>query len=413
MPATPPRSHPLARSGFARNADRMIARMWQHGLTVRPPLDPEFLWRKGSEGFELADEISVRSPEDVADFRDRLERLCTSLTEEAALNALGHTMAYGQLTAAIRKRHALGRMWREQPELATAPIAPPIVVVGQMRAGTTRLHRLLSADPAHAGTRFCNALDPVPARPDWRPVKSGFTLALARRINPWLDTLHPFGATRVDEEISWLSYALDACAYEAQWRIPSFVAFNEDTDSTSIYREFARILRSDAAATGNAGLPRVLKCPQYSEALPALLDQFPEARIVVAQRDDEAVLESSISMVASQSAFQSDHADLAAIRLEWRRKIALREARTEAALADFAGPLARVGFEELSKDSEATLQRVYKDLGIELSPAARSAMARERARASRDGHKDHRAQIAGFGSKSGQPRAETAAVRQT
>ncbi|OBX20754.1 hypothetical protein A9995_03445 [Erythrobacter sp. QSSC1-22B] len=410
--ATPARSHPLARSGFAHNADRVIARMWQHGLTVRPPLDPEFLWRKGSEGFEPADEISIRSPQDVADFRDRLERLCTSLTSEAALNALGHTMAYGQLTAAIRKRHALGRLWREQPELATTPIAPPIVVVGQMRAGTTRLHRLLSADPAHAGTRFCNALDPVPAKPDWRPVKSGFTLALARRINPWLDTLHPFGATRVDEEISWLSYALDACAYEAQWHIPGFVAFNEGTDSKSVYREFARILRSDAAAMGNSELPRVLKCPQYSEALSALLEQFPDARIVVAQRDDDAVLESSISMVASQSAFQSDHVDIAAIRLEWRRKIAMREKRTKAALADFDGPLARVGFEELNNDSEAVVQRVYKDLGIVLSPEARLAMQRERTRASRDGHKGHRAQIEGFADQAEQPRAEAAAVRQ-
>ncbi|MBU2342052.1 MAG: sulfotransferase [Alphaproteobacteria bacterium] len=413
MASPPPRPHPLARSGFARNADRMIARMWQHGLTVRPPLDPEFLWRKGSEGFEAADEISIRAPEDVADFRDRLERLCASLNDEAALNALGHTMAYGQLTAAVRKRHALGRLWREQLDLAATPIAPPIVVVGQMRAGTTRLHRLLSADPAHAGTRFCNALDPVPASPDWRPVKSGFTLALARRINPWLDTLHPFGATRVDEEISWLSYALDACAYEAQWRIPSFVAFNETVDPAPIYREFARILRSDAAAMDNAELPRVLKCPQYSEALPALLEQFPDARIVLAQRDHEAVLESSVSMVASQSAFQSDHVDLAAIRVEWRRKIALRETRTEAALANFDGPVARVGFEELNKDSEATLHRVYEDLGIALSPAARAAMAHERARASRDGHRGHRAQIAGFGAKAGRARAEAAAVRQT
>tara|TARA_R110002072_G_scaffold15856_39_gene62947 strand:+ start:15766 stop:17007 length:1242 start_codon:yes stop_codon:yes gene_type:complete len=413
MSAPPPRPHPLARSGFARHADRIIARIWRQGLTPKPPLDPEFLWRKGSEGFEGENETSIRAPEDVADFRDRVEHLCQSLTEEAALNALGHTLAYGQITAAIRKRHALGRLWRDRPELATTPIAPPIVVVGQMRAGTTRLHRLLSADPAHAGTRFCNALDPVPAKPDWRPIKSGFALALARRINPWLDTLHPFGATRVDEEISWLSYALDACTYEAQWRIPSFVAFNEATDPAPIYREFARILRTDAAAMGNAELPRVLKVPQFSEALPALLDQFPDARIVVARRDEEAVLESSVSMVASQSAFQSDHADLAAIRAEWRRKIALRTARIEAAMAQFDGPLARVDFDEFDFDSEAVVKRIYKDLRIGLSSEARIAMRRENARASRDSHGQHRAQISGFKSRGAEPTSQAGAVRQT
>ena len=408
----PPRAHPLARSRAAELATRMVELLWEH-VTPKPPLEPEFLWEKGSAGFCAEDETSLREPQDIPDFRQRLEVLCRSLRDEARLNALGHTLAYGQLTAAIRKRHALGRLWRERPELATTRIASPIVVVGQMRAGTTRLHRLLSADPAHAGTRFCNAFDPVPKRPDWRPIKSGFALALARRINPWLDTLHPFGATRVDEEISWLSYALDACTYEAQWRIPSFVAFNEASDPTPIYREFARILRSDAAATGNAGLPRVLKVPQFSEALPALLDQFPGARIIVARRDEEAVLESSVSMVASQFAFQSDHADLAAIRAEWRRKIALRKARIEAALAQFDGPLARVDFDEFDIDSEAVVERIYKDLGIGLSPEARIAMRRESARASRDGHGQHRAQIAGFKSQGAEPGTQTGTARQT
>jgi hypothetical protein len=409
----PPRAHPLARSRTAELANRMVEVLWDRGVTPKPPLDPDFLWEKGRSSFGTEDEKSVRSPEDIADFRARLEVLCRSLREEARLNALGHTLAYGQLTAAIRKRHALGRLWRERPELASTPIASPIIVIGQMRSGTTRLHRLLSADPAHAGTRFCNAFDPVPMKPDWRPIKSGFALALARRINPWLDTLHPFGATRVDEEISWLSYALDACTYEAQWRIPSFVAFSEATDPAPIYREFARILRTDAAAMGNAGLPRVLKVPQFSEALPALLDQFPEARIIVARRAEEAVLESSVSMVASQFAFQSDHADLGAIRTEWRRKIALRKVRIEAALAQFDGPLARVEFDEFDIDSEALVERIYKDLGIGLSSEARIAMHRERARASRDGHGQHRAQIAGFKSQGAEPGAQAGAVRQT
>ena len=41
----------------------------------------------------------------------------------------------GSSRPAIRTRHALGRMWRERPELARTPLAPPIVVVGQMRVG--------------------------------------------------------------------------------------------------------------------------------------------------------------------------------------------------------------------------------------------------------------------------------------
>lgn len=392
----PPRPHPLAVSPAARLADKAVAAIWRCGLQPQPLLEPEYLRRIGARGYSEADERGGRSEEDVADFRERLDRLCRALRDEAQLNALGHTMAYGQLTAAIRKRHALGRLWRERPDLAATPIAPPIVVVGQMRSGTTRIHRLLAADPAHSATRFCDSVDPVPKRPDYRPLKAAFGLAIARRINPWLDTLHPFGATRPDEEIGWLSAALSPCAYEAQWRIPSFVAWSEARDSAPIYREFSRILRTDAATRGSAARPRVLKCPQFAEDLPTMLGQFPDASVVIAERDTRAVHDSTVSMVASQSAFQSDAADLAAIEAEWGRKLALRAERISQGRGQHAGLQAAVLFSALNSDWRATTARLYAALDLFASPAAWAAMEREQRAATASPHHAHAAALGRF-----------------
>ncbi|WP_369027115.1 sulfotransferase [Qipengyuania sp. RANM35] len=392
----PPRPHPFARSKAAVWAGRAVEAIWDRGLTEKPPLEPDYLWSIGAKGFNKSDEVSLRSDAEVADFRERLERLCQALRAEAQLNPLGHTMAYGQLTSAIRKRHAMGRFWAEAPELASAEIAPPIIVVGQMRAGTTRVHRLLAADPRNCGTRFCNSHDPVPRTPDLRPLKSTLGLAIARKINPWLDMLHPFGATRVDEEIGWLSGALDACAFEAQWRIPSYVAFSEARDAGAVYAEFARILRTDAAIMGDGGRPRVLKCPQFAEDLPALLHRFPDARVVVTRRCGDAVLRSSVSMVASQMAFQTDHADLDALEAEWRRKLALREERMSAALAGFGGPVAHVDFDQLGADWRAAMRHLHMDLGLDLPEASLDAMALEHERSASDPHHAHRSQIESF-----------------
>lgn len=392
----PPRPHPFARSRAAEWAGRAVEVLWERGLTEKPPLEPDYLWQVGVKGYEPKDEVSVRNDSEVADFRERLDRLCLSLREEAQLNSLGHTMAYGQLTSAIRKRHALGQFWNDAPELAEARIAPPIIVVGQMRAGTTRVHRLLAADPRNCGTRFCNSHDPIPRRPDMRPLKSALGLAIARRINPWLDMLHPFGATRVDEEIGWLSGALDACAFEAQWRIPSFVAFSEARDAGAVYSEFARILRTDAAIMGDGERSRVLKCPQFAEDLPALIAQFPDARVVVTRRDGDEVLRSTLSMVASQMAFQTNCADIEALEAEWRRKLALREQRMAAALAGFAGPIAHVDFDELGRDWRGAMRRLHADLDLALPPASLDAMAAEHDKSASDPHHAHRSQIEGF-----------------
>lgn len=395
---TPPRTHPFTRSRVAKWLDRMVEMAWEQGWDDKPALDPDHLWTVGSKGYSEEDERSIRSEDDVADFRLRLVRLCRSLGDEAELNSLGHAMAFGQITSAIRKRHALGKLWRERPDLASTPIAPPIIVLGQMRSGTTRVQRLLAADPNLSGTRFCNSHDPVPRMPDLRPLKSRVGLAVARAVNPWLDTMHPFGATRTDEEIGWLAASLSPAAIEAQWRIPSFVAFSEARDPSPVYLEFARILRTDAATRGDAARPRVLKCPQFAEDMPALIAQFPDAKVVACERDEEDVLASSVSMVASQMAFQSELADCEALEAEWRRKIELRRGR----MAEFAATadtvVATIRFEELNEDPVASLRDAYCKLGLEFAEPARSGVSSELERASRDAHSNHRQQIESFAS---------------
>lgn len=392
----PPRPHPLAVSGAARKAMRLLEWSWSSGWNEKPALDPAALWATGSKGYAPEDEISIREPEDVADFRERLELLCASLREEADLNPLGHTMAYGQITGAIRKRHALGRLWRERPELAETAIAAPMAIVGQMRAGTTRLQRLIAADPAHSGTRFCDSHNPLPRTPDFRPLRSRAALAVARIVNPWLDTLHPFGATRTDEEIGWLSAALGACAFEAQWNIPSFVAHSEATDPAPVYREFARILRTDAAFHGNPHRPRVLKCPQFSEDLEPLIREFPDARLVVARREREATVASAVSMVAAQSAFQSDARTTESIEAEWQRKTALRDARMAEGLRHCANPAVEVRFEDLNRDWRAAIATIYERLGLRLTDEALAAMATEAETARGDAHHGHERQVRRF-----------------
>ena len=392
----PPRPHALARAPMVERADAFFRTAWDRGWIDRVGVDPVALWAQAAEKEDISGEGAGRSDADIRDFRERLDALCNSLQNEARLNSLGIAFAYGQLMRALRQRLALGNLWRDRPEILEQELAPPIIVVGQMRSGTTRVHRLLAADPAIAATRFCDSWNPVPRTPDTRPAWSALSLVCARMLDPWIDSIHPFGVTRPDEELGWLASALDHCAYEAQWHIPSFTRFSEERDPAPVYREFSRILRTDADFHGNAGLPRVLKVPQFAEDLPALLRQFPDARVVLTRRCDDDTAASAASLVANQMTIQSDDVDMAWIEAEVVRKIKLREKRIESALSDFHGPLSIVQFEELNEDWRSAIRRTYAELGFDLSPEAMVAMSKEQKRAERSPHGNHAEQMREF-----------------
>ncbi len=392
----PPRPHPLARSPRVDRVCGWLEGAWAKGIATRPSLDPDILWGKALREVPAEGERGPRGDAEKADFRLRLEVLAESLSAEAQLNALGLTMAHGQLVRVIRQRLELGEMWRSRPEVVDHPLVAPIIVVGQMRSGTTRVHRLLAADPAHSATRFCDSWLPVPRRPDTRPAWSALSLLFARTLDPWLDSIHPFGTTRADEELGWLACALDHCAYEAQWRIPGFSAFSETRDPAPVYREFARILRTDAHFHGNSNRPRVLKVPQFAEDLPSLLSEFPNARVVMTRRDHAEIIRSAVSLVANQMTIQSNSVDLAWIEAEVARKIALREDRMDQALKAFNGPLARVEFDALDADWESAITQVYGDLNLPISNAILSAMRQEQSRPELSKLGAHKGQIGQF-----------------
>lgn len=395
----PVRTHPLARGPLAQRASDFLGRAWDKGWLPPPVIDADALWALAAKphGAEAeACEQAGRSPEDVADFRERLARMVAALEAEADLNPLGRVMAWGQLSRVVKNRLAFGALWRARPDILATPLAPPIIVIGHMRSGTTRIHKLLAADPALSHTRYCDAYHPVPSRFGMNRVKSALELALLGLLNPWMQSIHPMAPAEVEEELAWISAALHHSIYESQWHIPGFSAWSEARDAAPIYRELRRILQTDATTRGLAAKPRVLKVPAFAEDLATLLALFPDARLVLAQRDHAAVLKSAVSLAANQMAVQSDTCDLTVIEARWQHKIALRETRIAAALEGWKGPVARASFDDLSADWEGAITRVYADLGLALTPQALAAMRRVMAASKGGHHHAHAAQLARF-----------------
>jgi hypothetical protein len=366
-------------------ANRALVALWRAGILPEPRIETEAL-----EQAALRGRPSALFGKDEA-WRGPFERLVRSLGEEAELNPLGRAMAHGQIVMLLRARMRAARLWREHPEILEHELAPPVVVLGQMRSGTTRMQRLLACDRRLAHTRTYETLTPVPMA--GRKLRARSILAALRKLNPQTMRIHPTSAAAPEEEFGWLAFGFGAAQFEAQWRVAAFSRWWEQADKRPLYGELRALLLTNALARGvDLGRPWILKTPAYLEGLPALLATFPEARLILMERKPVEVVASTASLVWNQMRVQSDHADKNWVGREWLRKTRLREERCR---ADLPASCLRVGYEAMNRDWLGEMRRVYAHLRLELTPAVERRMAAYLAGAR--GHFGHSYSLEEFG----------------
>jgi hypothetical protein len=402
MATTFARSDHFPRPSRPRSGDRIayansaLETAWTRGWFERPQLEPGALLKEarrvaGLDDFGLQD-----------GWRERLDRLCTALHDEASLNALGTTIAYGQLVAALTTRLRATAMWRRNPEIEDVAIPAPIIVIGQMRSGSTRMQRLLACDDRFAFTRFFESWNPLPRWPrlplDDRKLRGWLALRVAHGLNPKFGVIHPVRPQQADEEIGLHNIALYGAAFEAQWRVPGFARHGESTDSRPIYAEFKRHLQTIRwLREERSERPWILKLPQFSQDLDAVLHTFPDARVVVLHRDPVQVVGSCASLVHNQMAVQSDDVDRGWIGQEWLRKVALRESRIVQARQRHHVPSIDVAFGDMHADWSAEMRRVYDMLGLALTDDVERRMRRFMQKRGHRKLNGHRYDIADYG----------------
>jgi hypothetical protein len=337
-------------------------------------------------------------------FEQPLDVLLEAIRSEARLNEAGQWSARAQIEKMLHDRLRAEQWFARHPEILSRPLPHPVIVVGPMRSGTTRMHRLLAADHRFTHLRSFETISPVP-RPEFVPGGPDFRVTLAARImrvarlaNPRTLTIHPTGPMEAEEELGLLVHSFWSTKHDAQWWVPSYARWCETQDPTPAYRQMARLLRLIGWSQQTSSLrPWVLKTPQHMLDLPVLLETFPDARLVFTHRDPLAVVGSAASLAWNQTVIYSDHADPNRIGEEWLRKTRMQVDRAHAARRDIpADRQIDIHYEEMERDWRGAMARVYRFLGLELEPAL-PAMEAYQERAAALKRRPHRYNLAEFG----------------
>ena len=362
-----------------RAANAAFPPLWSAGLLQPPELNAE----------RLLDE--ARTKAGLGEFGDpalpaRLERLVGSLNQEAALTPLGRVMSYGGILRALSQRLRAEALIAEHAEIEKRPLAPPVIVVGPMRSGTTRIQRLLACDPRFVHTRLFEALTPCPPAPgeaDRRRLAARTMQWSFDRLNPAIRRIHPGGVEDADEELGVLELALSGAQIEAQRPVPSWARWMEQTPQTHAYVWLKRWMQLTGWRRGDdPAKPWLLKTPQYMQDLPAILSVFPDARLIFTHRDPAKIAASAASLAWNYARLQSERATRDWAGAEWRHKTIFRIERAEAFRSARAELSAiDMTFRETNADWRAVIRRIYDWLGWELTPDVLARMQRYTARA--------------------------------
>jgi len=250
-------------------------------------------------------------------FVEPLDRVLAALEEEAALTPIGRWLTRRFLLRLLEVRLQLMAWLRADPGVRDEPIEEPLFVAGAPRTGTTILHAMLAADPAHRVPLGWELLRPVPppdpdrSADDPRIGLADRELVLPQTVVSGLLAIHVYGGRRPKECLSAMSFAFLSEEFTARYDVPSYGAWLERCDMTPAYEMHRLVLQVLQRRSGPCAW--VLKSPVHLHSLATLLRVYPDARVAVTHRDPLAMLASLTSLIATLRFAHSDAVDFRAI----------------------------------------------------------------------------------------------------
>ncbi|SDJ82133.1 Sulfotransferase family protein [Nocardioides sp. YR527] len=300
---------------------------------------------------------------------------------EAGLTPVGNYFQRSQVKSALVGRLMTQARLAEFPQHQDVRIERPIFVTGLVRTGTTALHRLLAADPAHQGleTWLTEFPQPRPPRETWEddPIFAAIQSAYRQHhvANPEFMGIHYMDATSVEECWRLLRQSGKSISFESLANVPRYSAWLAKQDWRDAYEVHRRSLQ--LIGLNDAEKRWVLKNPSHLVALEALMEVYPDALVVVTHRDPVVSVASGCSLSAEATAGMSTtfvgetigKTQLEMLSRSWR---SFGETRKRYDAAQFLD----IDYRGFVKDPVGTVENIYAHFDIPWSEAARAEVSR-------------------------------------
>lgn len=383
---------------------------WQANLS----LSPEKLIAEARQATGLSDFGNE-------DFLVPMQILLHSAESSAELNPFGRFALRGHTLRMLRNKLLAQAFFSKYPEVRRRKIAAPIVIIGPHRSGTTRLQRMIATDDRLQYLRAWEGINPAPKleRDDLggveRHAEVKQMLDGRRLMYPNAYLAHPMHADWAEEEMLLLNQSFAGFLPLGFFHVPDYYRWLIEADKGFAYEYMADLMRMISVLRGDSEEKRwVLKNPQHMLDLDTLLRTFPDAKLVFTHRDPVKTSGSLISLMWSYASQHTDAPCRSRTRETWmnfaeqmaRHSIMARKRIPQGQQLD-------VYYQDMNRDWEAAMQRIYDFAGMELTPVVRQAMVSWLKDSEKENHHvAHRYRLEDFGLTAEEVDARMQFVRQ-
>jgi hypothetical protein len=304
-------------------------------------------------------------------WEEPLDKLIDSINHEAELHAVGRFITRERLTGLLAIRLRAENRFKKFPEILSQELYPVKLICGLQRTGTTKLHRLLAADPENRVLASWEALNPVPLNEDPAEIVQRMKTArisekALRLMAPGFFSIHPVEYEKPEEDILLLDTNFLSTTPEATMHVPSYAAWLEQTDQSHAYQYMVKLLK--LLQYQRPAKRWVLKSPHHMEFLDLVRKHFGQVHYIWTHRNLLESLPSFISMVAHSQTIFSDQVSLERVTRHWVKKtgymlskaIEFRKANPGAEFTD-------VFYKDIVASPMSVLGQLYRN-GLSISP---------------------------------------------
>lgn len=313
------------------------------------------------------------------DYRERLDVYLQALQEIPTLHDAGVVNFHSQLLQLLKNRLLLTDLLKRHPEIHDIELAPPIVIAGLPRTGTTHLHNLLAAGPTFRTMPYWESNEPFPlpseagSEPDPRRTRMDMAVTVMNTVMPYFPLMHEMTTDHVHEEIQLLANDFSSMLFETLGHVPRWRDYYLAHDQTPHYEHLKTQLKAMQFLRG--GRRWLLKSPQHLEQLPVLDKVFPGVVVIVTHREPVPVVLSMLAMLTYSARMHCAPVPVTEIAETW---VARLERMLNALMRDRdVIPPDRsldVRFDDFMADEMGTAERIFELADEEMTDAARAAI---------------------------------------